>query len=469
MKMSPSSIASPGPIDSIVLFTISGKTLPCVTMYGPTETSEPSASMTAAAASLPVMSTFEPEQRMYWMPISSLIIIRRWLRTSKVTGSTVCVLLVLAKTGAPLVLGRNMGVAETVDPGALSRMQDDRRAGMLDHGRTRNLDARAQRPAIVDGRIHHAELVRAEGGPPGTRLGGLPTVHRLGRRLLDRTDGVEAVIDAFDSGVLERRARPEEPLVFRLEGRRDLSYPALAVDECGRPHADRIDLAPIARLDPALEPPIHVGYVRVREKFAALLLHARVNAFELFRRDGQGQRVRVAEAEAHVREPAAVGRMHRGVVRDDDGLYPEVAAVGGGVDGSGSAIGHHGEAAGIVAALERGLADEIRHLSVDDAPDARRGCDHIASEERTRDPLLDGGGGKVRAKRHATAKEPVGRDVAEHDVGVGDSRLLAALPVAGRTGVGRSALRADPKPAVVDPGDRAASRPNRYHVDHGQP
>ena len=57
--------------------------------------------MTAAAASLPVMSTFEPEQRMYWMPISSLIVIRRWLSTSKVTGSTVCVLLVLAKTGAP--------------------------------------------------------------------------------------------------------------------------------------------------------------------------------------------------------------------------------------------------------------------------------------------------------------------------------------------------------------------------------
>src|SRR5215204_7618332 len=107
------------------------------------------------------------------MPISSLIVIRRWLRTSKVTGSTVRVLLVLAKTGAPLVLGRDMGVAETVDPGALSRMQDDRRAGMLDHGRTRDLDARAQRPTIVNGRIHHAQLVGAEGGASGTRLGGL--------------------------------------------------------------------------------------------------------------------------------------------------------------------------------------------------------------------------------------------------------------------------------------------------------
>ena len=53
---------------------MSGRTLPCVTMYGPTDTSAPSGSMIAVAASLPVISTFEPEQRMYWMPISSMML-----------------------------------------------------------------------------------------------------------------------------------------------------------------------------------------------------------------------------------------------------------------------------------------------------------------------------------------------------------------------------------------------------------
>ena len=76
MKMSPS-LYPTSAASRIVLSTISGSTLPWVTMYGPTDTSAPSGSMIAVAASLPVISTFDPEQRMYWMPISSTMLRRR--------------------------------------------------------------------------------------------------------------------------------------------------------------------------------------------------------------------------------------------------------------------------------------------------------------------------------------------------------------------------------------------------------
>ena len=64
---------------------------------------------------------------------------------------------------------------------------------------------------------------------------------------------------------------------------------------------------------------------------------------------------------------------------------PTSAPYEAGVHRPAAAVGHHREVARIVAALERGLADEVRHLAVDDLPDAGRGGDHVAAEERRRD------------------------------------------------------------------------------------
>src|SRR5687768_8209115 len=95
--------------------------------------------MTAAAASLPVISTLEPEHRIYWMPISSLIVIRRWLRTSKVTGSTMW--RGLSSTADPSMIRDDARIAEFVDPRRVAVEHHDGRAGMLDHGRAGNAGA----------------------------------------------------------------------------------------------------------------------------------------------------------------------------------------------------------------------------------------------------------------------------------------------------------------------------------------
>ncbi len=71
---------------------------------------------------------------------------------------------------------------------------------------------------------------------------------------------------------------------------------------------------------------------------------------------------------------------------------------------------------------------------------------------------------------HAAAEEEVGVDPAEHHVRVGHGRLGAAGAVARRPGARARAARADPEHAGLrlDPGDAAAARADRRHVDHRQ-
>ena len=67
---------------------------------------------------------------------------------------------------------------------------------------------------------------------------------------------------------------------------------------------------------------------------------------------------------------------------------------------------------------------------------------------------------------HVAAEEIVGIEQPEHQVGVGDGRLVAAAAVAGRTGIGAGALRADlEQPERVDMGDAAAAGADLDHVD----
>src|SRR2546428_7025866 len=69
--------------------------------------------------------------------------------------------------------------------------------------------------------------------------------------------------------------------------------------------------------------------------------------------------------------------------------------------------------------------------------------------------------------RSQLAAEPgVGADPAEHQIGVGDGRLVAAAAVAGRARHRLGAVRPDAQgAAVVDPGDRAAAGADRVDVD----
>ena len=64
------------------------------------------------------------------------------------------------------------------------------------------------------------------------------------------------------------------------------------------------------------------------------------------------------------------------------------------------------------------------------------------------------------------AEEIIRVEIAADEVGVGDGRARAAAAVAGRAGIGAGALRADiEEAAAVDPGDRAAARRDRGHVE----
>ena len=83
------------------------------------------------------------------------------------------------------------------------------------------------------------------------------------------------------------------------------------------------------------------------------------------------------------------------------------------------------------------------------------------------DLAVDDLGGRVDVERHAAAQQ-LGRQVAQHDMRIGDRRALAAAAVGRRTGIGAGALRADGQGAGIDLGDRAAARADRHHVDHRQ-
>ena len=75
------------------------------------------------------------------------------------------------------------------------------------------------------------------------------------------------------------------------------------------------------------------------------------------------------------------------------------------------------------------------------------------------------GGGDV--ERHLAAEEAVGAEPPEHQIGVGDGRLGAAEPVAGRPGRRAGALRPDAQAAVIDARDRAAAGADLEDVHHG--
>ena len=73
-------------------------------------------------------------------------------------------------------------------------------------------------------------------------------------------------------------------------------------------------------------------------------------------------------------------------------------------------------------------------------------------------------------ERHQPAGESLRVQVAEEEIGVGDRRLLAAAPVAGRPRIGARAARAHAQAArAVDPRDAPAPGPDGIHVHHRRP
>ena len=112
------------------------------------------------------------------------------------------------------------------------------------------------------------------------------------------------------------------------------------------------------------------------------------------------------------------------------------------VSGAGSAEGDQGMLSWVGALLDGQDPDRVRHVLV-------------AHPHH-------GAGGERPVERELAAEEECGIEPAEREVRIGDRRLLAAAPVAGRSRDGACALRPDLEEAAgVDPSDRAAARPDR--------
>ena len=135
--------------------------------------------------------------------------------------------------------------------------------------------------------------------------------------------------------------------------------------------------------------------------------------------------------------------------------------------GPGAAEGQQREVARVVAALHRHHADGADHVVVDDGKDAARGG-FDAHAERLGDAPCARRVRRLDIEREAAA-EQVGRQVPERQMRVRDGRLDAAAAVADRARLGAGALRPDDQRAGLrDARDRAAARPDRDDVDHGQ-
>ena len=160
----------------------------------------------------------------------------------------------------------------------------------------------------------------------------------------------------------------------------------------------------------------------------------------------------------------------RGLAGDDDRVDAERLRVADGVERARAAVGHQDEVARVEAAADDLVLERVRHLRVGDLDDPERRVGD-GQPERLGDLLPDRALGELavglEAAALAVAEGGLRRDVAEHDVGVGDRRLGAAAVVADRPGQRARALRPDAQAAavLVDPGDRAAAGADRDHLE----
>ena len=125
----------------------------------------------------------------------------------------------------------------------------------------------------------------------------------------------------------------------------------------------------------------------------------------------------------HPRRGVAVGAEHAGRGRDDDG--PGVHQLGErvGMQRPGPAEGDEREVARIEALLHGDQPERAEHVLVDDIDDAGGGPLEI--ETQSRGDRLHCGDGGIDIELHLAADQ-LARQVAEHDIGIGDGRLIAA-------------------------------------------
>ena len=162
------------------------------------------------------------------------------------------------------------------------------------------------------------------------------------------------------------------------------------------------------------------------------------------------------DLEAQIGRQHAPGRQYRGDARHDDPRETELAGDVGGVQPGRAAKREQREAARVDAAPHRDEAHPLGHVRVDDAVNAARGGEPVDAERGG--DSIDRALGQPCIEPPFAAEEIRRVEIAEHQIGVGDGRLAAALAVAGRARHRAGALRPDMQDAAgIDPRDRAAA------------
>ena len=134
------------------------------------------------------------------------------------------------------------------------------------------------------------------------------------------------------------------------------------------------------------------------------------------------------------------------------------------LDGAGAAEGDQGEVARVEAVAGQHVGERRVHVGGGDLDDRLgRGVD-VEAEGLAERPQCRRR--PVRVEAQPAADEVLRVQEAAHQEGVGESGLGAAAAVAGGSGIGAGAPRPDLQHADgVEPGDRAAPRPDRRDAD----
>src|SRR5438105_2505740 len=409
----------------------------------------PRASKTAADRSPTSRTMGVKEVRIRAAACSLATATSRLQRISRVTGSSAARLRLAT---ADL----DQDVAVLVGTGAAAEADDQRRLPLLDDGRPPYLLLGPQPVAIVDGRLHETAAPGVPDRPP-------PLSRHAGRRRRRDVEpglgpgnakppGHHLHLDAWRSPAIERDVGSLERFLDQARRRAAQPWPQADRDSVALSAMAGVDLDLGARVagpdagagetsdalpphpvqHPPYVPPVHL---RERRRQAAGEVEGGRRAQHPEGR-GDARRGRTEDAR-NAKGPRHPERVHRPRAA---GRYQRVAAQ-------------------VAAALDRMHSGGCRHVLVDDPMDPGRRLLDAGPE-----PAREGNEGGLRSldiQPHLTAEEEGWIEVAEHQVGVGDGGVPAAVAVAGRAGLRPGALRAHPRqPEAVHLGDAAAARPD---------
>ncbi|MPL89786.1 hypothetical protein SDC9_35828 [bioreactor metagenome] len=398
-----------------------------------------------------------------------------------------CVHSVLPWTGDPVTgpppccavsaLRGDDAVAQAVHAVDPARLDHIGRVGRLDDRGTGDLGAGAQRGPVVDRGVDHA-LGRVEAGRSDrTGFGVMRALVAAVQpaRLLADGGGDEDRLDC-DPARGEGRLRRIDRGILRLEPvaqGAEVIRPGKAQRRRGHPR--QVVLRAIAHVEfkregdavgvEALELEIAGGAVgqigdhRVQRR--------RIGQIGLVHEIEQPQAARLLPDLADLHRRGAEGARDRGHRRHDDRGGTDMAREAAGMARARAAAGIDREPARVVA-LERDLVEHLLpHAGVDQAADAPGGLEH-RDPQRLGDAAADRLMRGIGIKQHGAAEVIVRVHVAKHQIGVGHRRFLPALIVARRARHRARRLRPDLEltaHGLIDPGDRAAARADRAHLD----